>query len=152
MTSGLKLSSCSSASSPLRANANLQIGLVGENAAEELAHQRGIVDDEDLDHALACCGLGLESIQQSPFGTREQLGGIEQQHDAARLLEVDHAAHQPRNVVGQTRAPVRRQSAGIRSTSETLSTIRPARCRSVLITTSRRPWGLSDLGMSKRRR
>ena len=43
-------------------------------------------------------------------------------------------------------------AARVRSTSDTLSTIKPARCRSVVITTSLRPAGAVDAGMSKRRR
>ena len=38
---------------PVAGGAYLEIRLVAENLAEQLPHQRGVVDDEDLDHKIA---------------------------------------------------------------------------------------------------
>ena len=78
---------------PVARELHLEVGFLAENAPEQLAHQRGIVDDEDLDHASRSARL-LERVEQPTLGARQQLGGIEQQHDALRLLEIDHAAHE----------------------------------------------------------
>ena len=41
----------------------------------------------------------LEGVETPALGRREELGRIEHEHDALRLLEVDHAANEPRDLL-----------------------------------------------------
>jgi hypothetical protein len=50
---------------------------------------------------LRPCSLRLELVEKSSFAPRQQLGRIQQQHDAAGTIQVDDAAHEPRDLVRQ---------------------------------------------------
>ena len=53
MTSGANAVELLQRLDPVAGGAHLEIGLGAENLAKQLPHQRGVVDDQDLDHKLA---------------------------------------------------------------------------------------------------
>ena len=64
---------------------DLEARLACEDLAQQLAHQRGIVDDEDLDHERAFVRLCVwKRVEQAALGAGQQFRRIEQQHDAPR--------------------------------------------------------------------
>ena len=75
-------------------------GSLAEHAAEQLADERGVIDDENLDHAFARLAFWKASRRPRSAAVRSS-DGIEHEHDALRLLEVDHAANEPRDLVGE---------------------------------------------------
>ncbi len=58
---------------PVAGESNLEIGFGRQDGAEQLAHQRGVVDHEDLDHAFVLQRLRLERVEKPSFGARQQL-------------------------------------------------------------------------------
>ncbi len=96
----------------------------------------------------------VQTVQHALFRARQQFRRVEQQDHPGAVVRGDHAIDQPRDRFGR---PVRRSGAGsieaaaTRKTSETLSTIKPARWRSAR-TTIRRWLVPSKAGMPKRRR
>ena len=144
-TSGWKL--CEPAPAPrrpLRANSHLEVGLVGEDLAEQLPHQRGIVDHQKLDHTAPASPPRLRTRRA---GRARRGSAVRRDRAPARSVPARSRLmtplHQARRSRRSGRAPARSRRRRMRSTSETLSTISPARWRSVRTTTSRRRFAVA---------
>src|SRR3569833_1102388 len=136
--------------------ANLEVRLRCKHLSDQLADQGRVVDYQDPDHCLVCRGsllrtsLPKESRRPSTARVSKSEGS-----SSSTILPDDSRLITDRT--SPSASPVRAGeglilSGAHRRTSETLSTIRPARCRSVRTTMRRFPARTGEGGMSKRRR
>ena len=77
---------------PVARELHLEVGFAGEHLAEQLPHQGGIVDHQQLDHPAPASPPRLERVEQAALGAAQQFGRVEHQDDPAGSLQVDHAA------------------------------------------------------------
>ncbi len=108
---GAKVSSCDSASSPLRAT---RISKSASSASTPPNSFRISAESSTtstlITHPSALAGLEL--IQQPPFRAGQQLHRVEQQHHAAGGGEIDDATHEPERLVRELRCRLDRIRAG----------------------------------------
>ena len=102
-----RLRASSSASRPLRANRTSKSASVAKTCPSSFRMRAEVVDDQDLGHTRARPVSASNASSRPALGARQQFGGVEQQHDAAGFLEVDHAVHEAHGLVGEVRAPAR---------------------------------------------
>ena len=137
-TSGSKASNWAKRLAAVARKAHFHVGLAGEHPLESFRINAESSTTRTLITGPPGLGLGLEGVEQFMFGPREQLNRIQHEHDP-RLLQrlmtpcTSRAMSSVRSGGGPIASPAQR------STSDTLSTISPARRRSVRTTMRRRP-------------